>query len=169
MNAWYPLYLYLYPYAYLPPALITIEIDSDVEKPKKFTGQDPCQLPPFIANCIMAFDNKPHKFQMDHQSVSYAASYLTDIAMSWWQPYLMQQPEPPIHHELNTLFREADLEQSSKCALKCLKMQDNHSVNHYMTSFSEHASYTHWNEAALYDAFYAGLAKRLKDQLLTVE
>jgi len=88
----------------------------------------------------------------------------------------MQQPEPPIRNdwalfieELNTLFGEADLEQSSEQALKRLKMQDNHHVNRYMTSFSEHASYTHWNEAALYDAFYAGLAETLKDQLLTVE
>jgi len=124
----------------------------------------------------MAFDNKPHKFQMDRQRVSYAASYLTDIAMSWWQPFLTQQPEPPIQddwalfiEELNTLFGEANLEQSSERALKRLKMQDNHHVNRYMTSFLEHASYTHWNEAVLYDAFYAGLAERLKDQLLAVE
>ena len=75
--------------------------------------------------------------------------------MSWWQPFLKQQPEPPIQddwalfiEELNTLFGEADLEQSSKHALKCLKIQDNHHVNRYMTSFSEHASYTHWNEVA---------------------
>ena len=67
------------------------------------------------------------------------------------------------------LFGEADLEQSSKHALKHLKMQDNHHVNHYMISFLEHALYMHWNKAALYDTFYAGLAKRLKDQLLTVE
>ena len=48
-------------------------------------------------------------------------------------------------------------------------MQDNHHVNHYMTSFLEHTLYTHWNEAVLYDAFYASLAERLKDQLLTVK
>jgi len=87
----------LYPYAYQTPALITIEIDMDVAKPNKLTDQDPHQLHPFISNCIMAFNNKPHKFQMDWQRVLYAMSYLTDIAMSWWQPYLMQQPEPPIH------------------------------------------------------------------------
>ena len=35
-----------------------------------------------------------------------------------------------------------------------------------MTSFADHALYTCWNDAALYDAFYAGIAERLKDQLL---
>ena len=87
----------------------------------------------------------------------------------------MQQPELPIWDnwslfikELNTLFGEADLEQSLEQALKCLKIQDSHHVKRYMTSFLEHTLYTHWNEAALYDTFYAGLAERLKDQLLTV-
>ena len=96
--------------------------------------------------------------------------------MSWWQPILLAPTEAPIWNnwllfiqELNNLFGEVDIEQTSERALKCLKMLDNHHVNRYMTSFAEHTSYTHWNDADLYDTFYAGLAERLKDQLLNFD
>jgi len=38
-----------------------------------------------------------------------------------------------------------------------------------MIEFSEHAAYTGWNDITLYGEFYQGLAKRLKDQLLTMD
>ena len=69
----------------------------------------------------MVFDNKPHKFQYERQRVSYAASYLSDIALIWWQPFLTQVPEPPIQSdwyifvkELNRLFGQADIIQVSE-------------------------------------------------------
>jgi len=70
--------------------------DSETAKPNKFTGRDPSNPCPFIVSCIMVFDSRPHKFATDHQQVSYAASYLSDIAMLWWQPSLFAYPEPLI-------------------------------------------------------------------------
>jgi len=66
--------------------------DSETAKPNKFTGRDPSKLRPFVVSCIMAFDSWPRKFATDWQRLSYAASYLSDIAMLWWQPILGRIP-----------------------------------------------------------------------------
>ena len=58
--------------------------DSETAKPDKFTGQEPLKLCPFIVSCVMAFDSWPREFVTDRQGVSYAALYLSDIAMLWW-------------------------------------------------------------------------------------
>src|SRR5882724_3071654 len=54
---------------------------------------EPSKLHPFIASCVMAFDSWPCKFATDHQRVSYAVLYLSDIAMMWWQLILVTFPE----------------------------------------------------------------------------
>ena len=125
--------------------------------------------------CIMVFDNKPHKFWSNRQHVLYAASFLSRIALLWWQPNLMAFPEPPICSdwaefvsELNKLFGEPNLSQASEHALHSLKMQENHQLNKYMIEFLEHATYTSWNDVTLYSEFYLGLAERIKDQLLNL-
>src|SRR5882724_11734365 len=38
-----------------------------------------------------------------------------------------------------------------------------------MIKFSEHATHTRWNDAALYGEFYRGLAECIKDQLLSLD
>src|SRR5882724_1485086 len=125
-------------------------------KPDKFTGRDLSKLHLFVVSCIMAFNSRPHKFATDQQRVSYAASYLSDIAMLWWQRILVAFPELSIRNDwgefvdqLNTYFGQPDLAQASECALLALKMQDYQHVNKYMIKFYEHATHTGWNNAAL--------------------
>ena len=48
-------------------------------------------------------------------------------------------------------------------------MQDYQHVNKYMIEFSEHATHTGWNDAAIYGEFYQGLAEWIKDQLISLE
>ena len=127
-NPWYPPYPYQYPHPYQFQQPATGDTDSNVTKPDKFTGKDSQQFRPFLASCIMAFNNKPRKFQTDRQRVAYAASYLSDIAMSWWQPILSAPIEAPIRNnwllfiqELNNLFGEVDIEQTSERALNASK------------------------------------------------
>jgi hypothetical protein len=151
------------------------EGDSEVAKPDKFTGRKPRKICSFIASCIAVFDNKPRKFMIKGQRVSYAALFLSDITQMWWQPFLVAGPEPPIRSsweefvaELNRYFGDPDLAQSSERALRGLKMQEHHCVNKYLIEFMEHATYTGWNDRALYGEFYRGLAERLKDQLLNL-
>ena len=124
----------------------------------------------------MNFDSRPRKFATDRQRVTFAASYLLDIALLWWQPILLTYPEPAIWEdwgefvdELNVYFGQPDLAQSSERALSALKMQDYQHVNKYMIEFSKHVTNTGWNDAALYGEFYRGLAECIKDQLLLLD
>ena len=124
----------------------------------------------------MYFDNKPFKFKNDRQWVSYAALFLSEIALLWWQPHLMAFPEPLIQSnwgefvvELNKLFGEPDMAQASERALRSLKMQENHHISKFMIEFTEHATFTGWNDVALYGEFYQGLAEQIKDQLLNFD
>jgi len=172
-----------YPPVYWPPYLPhfvapqgSLDEDSETAKPDKFTGRDPSKLRPFIVSCVMAFDSRPRKFTTDRQRVSFAASYLSDIAMLWWQPTLVAFPEPSIRgdwgefvDQLNVYFGQPDLAQASERALRALKMYDHQHVNKYMIEFSEHVTHMGWNDAALYGEFYRGLAERIKDQLLSLD
>ena len=88
----------------------------------------------------------------------------------------MAFPKPPIQSDwakfiskLDKLLGEPDLTQASECTLHSIKMQENHHINKYMIAFSEHATYTGWNNVVLYGEFYRGLAKRIKDQLLNLK
>src|SRR5882724_4999511 len=71
--------------------------------------------------------------------------------------------------QLNVYFGQPNLAQASECALCALKMHNYQHVNKYMIKFSEHATHTGWNDAALYGEFYWGLAERIKDQLLSLD
>ena len=126
--------------------------------------------------CVMVFDKKPLQFKTDHQRVSYAASFLSNIVLLWWQPHLLAQPEPSIRSNwakfianLDRYFGEPNLAQSSIGALHALKMQENHHINKYMIEFSEHASFMGWNDTTLYSEFYHGLAECIKNMLLHME
>jgi hypothetical protein len=123
----------------------------------------------------MMFDAKPRKYSSDRQRVSFAASYLTDLAEQWWSLVLIQVPELPVREswdlfltELNQRFGDPDIAQSSQRALRALQMKENHRVNRYLIEFSEHASYTGWNEEAHRAEFRRGLATRIKEQLVAI-
>ena len=105
----------------------------------------------------MAFDGRLHKFVTDHQWVSYATSYLSNITMLWWQPTLVTYPDPSIWgdwgefvDQLNVHFGQPDLAQDSELALHALKVHDYQHVNKYMIEFSEHTTLMGWNDAALW-------------------
>src|SRR5882724_3049422 len=124
----------------------------------------------------MAFDSRPRKFATNCQRVSFAALYLSDITMLWWQPTLVTYPEPSIQgdwgefvNQLNIYFGQPNLAQASEHALCALKMYDHQHINKYMIELSKHATHTGWNDVALYDEFYQGLAEHIKDQLLSLD
>ena len=120
---WGALYLYYIVQQTAPPP-IQNNGDSEAVKPDKFMGKDLRKLRSFISLCITYFNNKPFKFKNNQHQVSYAASFLSEITLLWWQPHLMVFPEPSIQSnwgkfviELDKLFGEPDMAQASEHAL----------------------------------------------------
>ena len=88
----YPTWGAPYPYYIVQqatPQPVQNDGDSEAAKPDKFTGKDLRKLRSFISSCLMYFDNKPFKFKNDCRQVSYAALFLSEITLLWWQPHLM--------------------------------------------------------------------------------
>ena len=86
-------------------------------------------------------------------------------------PYLVQQPPPVMLDnwdsftaELFLVFGNPHLHMTSKSMLRNLKMPDNSRVTEYIVAFNLHTPYTGYNDAALTEAFYQGLADHIKDQ-----
>jgi len=147
-------------------------IESDAAKPERFSGKDPDKLREFISACVIYFNNKPSKFIYDVQRVNFAVSYLTGPALKWWQPYLVAVPPPPICGdwnmfvtELNQWFGIPDLALISQTKLKSLRMGDKERITQYSIEFMEHAMHSGWNDTALMNAFYDGLAYHVKDAM----
>ena len=89
----------------------------------------------------MAFDNKPQKFQTDQQACSLCCIISFRYRHALVATYPIGTIKVPIQNnwllfiqELNNLFGEVNIEQTSKRALKCLKILNNHHINRCMTS-----------------------------------
>jgi hypothetical protein len=67
--------------------------------------------------------------------------------------------------ELRTNFGELDCSSSAVTQLLALKMQEHHKVIRYKVNFEELAAHTPWDDNALSDLFYKGLAECIKDQI----
>jgi len=69
----------------------------------------------------------------------FAASYLTEAAASWFQPFLLAPVRPSILSdwpefvsELTQMFGDPHLASTSERKLQTLRMWDNHYVNRYL-------------------------------------
>jgi hypothetical protein len=55
-----------------------------LREPEPFTGKDPKKLKAFIFQCQLYFQNSD--FDSDSKKVTFALSYLRDIAQEWFEP-----------------------------------------------------------------------------------
>lgn len=147
-----------------------------VKEPDTFSGRETNKLPPFLTQCTMWFMARPTQFRSDRARVVFAASYLRDLANSWWMPFLLQQPPPPIldswdqfASELFQMFGDQHLQTTAQNAILALKMKDDERIHGYVVRFSSHAHYTGWNDAALAHHFYRGLNQRLKERFSYID
>jgi len=105
----------------------------------------------------------------------FAASYLTEAAASWFQPFLLASAHPSILSdwaefvsELTQMFSDPHLASTSEWKLQSLCMWDNHYANCYLVDFMKYSADTGWNDTALAHAFYSGLPNRIKDEMVHV-
>jgi Retrotransposon gag protein len=133
-------------------------------EPEPFTGKDPKKLKAFIFQCQLYFRNSD--FDSDSKKVTFALSYLWDVAQEWFEPGISGlTDEPPewfdnweaFLDELHTNFGPYDETGDAKHELTNLCMRDNQRVSDYLVRFSGLALRCSWREPALRYRFYEGL------------
>ena len=105
----------------------------------------------------------------------FAASYLTEAAASWFQPFLLAPSTLLIIFnwqefvsELTQMFGDLHLASTLERKLQSLCMQDIHYVNHYIVEFMKYSADTGWNDTALAYSFYNGLPDQIKDKMVHI-
>jgi hypothetical protein len=139
------------------------------------------KLRPFLVQCQLNFNDRATAFQTDGAKVNFALSYLKGIALAWFEPYLLENPEidtyPPdfmsdyaeFCTELQNNFGPLDPRGSAESELENLTMKDSQRIAKYIVNFNRLATQTGWDIGALRHSFYRGLPDRLKDQIAQSE
>jgi len=139
-----------YPPPTVPPLLPPVverERGPKVKESTSFTGTDPTKLQEFLAQCLLTFNAEPRHYQKDEAQVMFAASYLTEAAASWFQPFLLVPICPSILSDwpefiskLTQMFGDPHLASTSERKLQTLHMRDNHYVNCYLVDFMKYSA-----------------------------
>jgi Retrotransposon gag protein len=136
------------------------------------TEKDPKKLKAFIFQCQLYFCNLD--FDSDSKKVTFALSYLQDVAQEWFEPGISGLTDEPLEwfdnweaflDELHTNFGPYDETGDAEHELTNLRMRDNQRVSDYLVRFSGLALCCSWGEPALRYRFYEGLPPRIKDEL----
>jgi hypothetical protein len=151
---------------------------SKVREPDTFDGSSPKKLRTFFVQCRLNFDDRPSSYPTEQSKVTFALSYLSGTALSWFEPALSRPTwavPPPwmtswnlFMKELERNFGPYDAEGDAEAALENLVMRDNHHVNKYIVEFYRLASEIHWDDKALCRRFYKNLPARLKNEISRV-
>jgi Retrotransposon gag protein len=143
-----------------------------LREPEPFTGKDPKKLKAFILQCQLYFRNLD--FDSDSKKVTFALSYLRDVAQEWFEPGISGlTDEPPewfdnfeaFLDELHTNFGPYNKTGDAEHELTNLCMRDNQCISNYLVHFSRLALRCSWGELALRYRFYQGLPPQIKDEL----
>ena len=144
-----------------------------IREPEPFTGKDPKKLKTFLLQCRLYFRGLSD-FEDGSKRVTFALSYLRDIAQEWFEPGLSgltdDYPEwlddwDLFVAELKTNFGPFDESADIKHELSHLRMKDNQRISDYLVHFNSLAVRCLWGDSALRYRFYEGLLTRLKDEI----
>jgi hypothetical protein len=135
------------------------KIKSDAGKlrePELFTGKDPKKLKAFIFQCQLYFWNSD--FDSNSRKVTFALSYLRDVAQEWFEPGISGLTNEPLEwfdnweaflDKLRTNFGPYNKTGDAEHELTNLCMRDNQHVSDYLVRFSGLALHCSWGELAL--------------------
>jgi hypothetical protein len=144
-----------------------------LKEPEPFSGKDPKKLKSFIFQCQLYFRSSTD-YDDDSKKVTFALSYLRDVAQQWFEPAISGlTDEPPVWledweaflEELRDNFGPYDETADAEHELTNLKMKDNQRISDYMVRFNALEVLCPWGEHALRYRFYEGLPTRIKDEL----
>lgn len=145
---------------------------TSVRPPEKFTGRERSKFRTFIAQVKLVFRANPRKFTRESSKVTYACSYLSDVAFSWYENFVTATNEPAwfndfalFEHELEEQFGSINAEAIAERKIHHLKMRPSDTISNYITHFTSLKNDVEWNDAALSFAFKKGLPPRIKDEI----
>ena len=142
--------------------------------PDAFSGTDPELLTTFVMQLQLNFDANPQLYNSDLAKITFALSYLKDLALAYFQPFmgkpLDERPEWYVNYEsflaqLRDKFGPYDEEGRAESDLTALTMAHDSRISTYIVKFNQYASRIYWDDAALRHRFYSGLPTRIKDRM----
>jgi len=113
-------------------------------------------------------------FQDEARRITFAISYLRDVALEWFKPGLSGLTEEPptwledwdaFVEELQTNFGPYNKSGDVESELVNLRMKDSQRISEYLVRFNSLAVCCSWGESTLRHRFYDSLPSRLKDDV----
>ena len=144
-----------------------------LREPDTFNGSDANKLRVFILQCSLHFQDCANTFSSSKAKVTYALSFLTSPALSWFEPALFSLALPAwvndwdlFHMELEANFSSFDPAGEAKAEIKTLVMAKGSRSVIYFMEFNRLASRIQWDNHALLRQAYKGLARRIKNEMV---
>lgn len=145
----------------------------EVAKPDKFSGDKRHLLEIFLNQCLTTFIAQPALYANPRNRITFTGSYLSGKANAWWGGYLtdLDSPHPRneflhswegFRDELVVRFGVTNPREYALVEIETFKQGTKQRVSDYITEFDALAKYLDWNDAALADKFFLGLAPRIK-------
>ena len=149
-----------------PPTL------ARVREPNPFDSSDTCKLQPFLTQCFLNYQDRPHAFADDSAKVTYTLSYLEGTALDWFEPLLTSGIDvswlsyySEFISKLHSHFGPFDPEGEGEAELENLRMCDNQRITKYLVKFNRLAARVQWGNAVLRCQFYNRLPPWIKDEI----
>ncbi|KAF5345218.1 hypothetical protein D9756_011551 [Leucocoprinus leucothites] len=143
--------------------------------PDTFSGTDPDKLNTFLIQCRLYFRANPTQFQEDSQKVNFAMTYLTGVALDWFEVALTQEEQGVFHdwitdwdaftRELRTHFGVANPKSEAAELLDNLRMKSGDKIATYNIDFMKYAAQLGWGDEVLCHRYYKGLPNRIQDPI----
>ncbi|KAF5345223.1 hypothetical protein D9756_011493 [Leucocoprinus leucothites] len=115
-----------------------------------FSRTDPDKLNTFLIQCCLYFHTNPTQFQEDSQKVNFTMTYLTGVALDWFEVALTQEEQGIFHdwitdwdaftHELHMHFGVANLKSEAAELLDNLQMKLGNKIATYNIDFMKYAA-----------------------------
>ena len=146
---------------------------TKVREPDLSNRSDPEKLCLFLVQCQLNFNDCPTAFLTDGAKVHYALFFLKGIALSWFEPYLLDMEHAVMPPDFlsdylffcKENFGPLDPKGNAEFLLKDLWMKENEQIAKYLVNLNHFAVQTGWGSQSLHHVFYQGLPDHFKDTM----
>ena len=147
-----------------------------VRTPYSFDGSDSSKLCIFLVQCELNFQNRPKAFRSDCAKVTFVQSYLTNMALQWFEPDILfysSEPHPlwmtsysAFVTELRENFGPHNPVSDTEHELRLLFMTNEQHIIKYIIEFNHIACQVcDYRDGALRHHFYNGLPDHIKGEI----